>query len=420
VVRVEPQRPTEDLVPHTVSELLEDRLLTVRQELFARPLLEKVIDEQKLYPDIVSKRGLDAAVEQMRKDLEVKVEGDNAFELTYMSTNPEVAAKVANRLPELFAKEATRIRREQATRATEVFKDEVVKLQGSLADWEKKIAQFKVDHMGLLPEQLESNMRSMERLGMALQSKSEELRVAEGRRSELARAGYAADSEAGRLRATEDETQKNLLEARSQWTEDHPEVTRLQREYSATKNKRLAAESQQWVERQEKARAIGIVTQIQGSIADLQKQADAFQKRLDETPRWAHALSIMQRDYEAVKTKYQSVLGREVEAELAQDLEAKGASTQFNVLSPAGVPSAPAKPDRLGGLAIVLLLALAMGVLSGVVLEMRDETIRDPAEIREKLPLPLPVLAVVPLINGRSQQRRVLMPAAHGAHNTVN
>src|SRR3954454_5610967 len=37
VVRVEPQRPAEELVQRTVSEPIEQRLLTVRQELLSRP-----------------------------------------------------------------------------------------------------------------------------------------------------------------------------------------------------------------------------------------------------------------------------------------------------------------------------------------------------------------------------------------------
>ncbi|HEX8700443.1 MAG TPA: Wzz/FepE/Etk N-terminal domain-containing protein, partial [Myxococcaceae bacterium] len=96
VVRVEPQRPGEEMVQRTVSELIEQRLLTVRQELMARPVLQKAIEEMNLYPDIVSKKGMETAVNQMRKDLTIRVEGENAFELTYVNRDPNVAAQVAN------------------------------------------------------------------------------------------------------------------------------------------------------------------------------------------------------------------------------------------------------------------------------------------------------------------------------------
>lgn len=409
VVRVEPQRPGEEMVQRTVSELIEQRLLTVRQELMARPVLQKAIEEMNLYPELVSKKGMEAAVSQMRKDLSVKVEGENAFELTYANHDPQVAAQVANRLPALFAEETLKLRQAQASRATQLFTEEMDSLAKSVSTWERRIAQFKVDHMGELPEQMEMNMRALERISHDLQTKSEELRVAENRRSDLARARNAADSEAGRLEAAENGLTRSLVAARTQWTEDHPEVKRLQSELENMTSKRKDAEGRLVAERQERARAADLISAIQAEIAGMHKQAETFQKRLENTPRWAHELGVMNRDYEIARTKYQSVVSRKVEAELAEELEAKTSKSLFNVISPAGVPGVPARPDRFGGLMISLLIALGVGVLTGVIIEMRDDSIRDGHEVRERLTLP--VLAVVPNMQGKTE-KRVLMPSS--------
>lgn len=407
VVRVEPQRPSEEMVQHTVSELIEQRLLTVRQELMARPVLEKAIQEMNLYPDIVSEKGIESAVVQMRKDLTVKVEGENAFELTYSNRDPHVASQVANRLPAIFADETLKLRQAQASRATQLFAEEMDALSKSVSTWERRIAQFKVDHLGELPEQLEMNMRGLERVSHELQTKSEELRAAEARRSDLARARNAADSDAGRLEAAENGLTRELVAARTTWTEDHPEVKRLQNELAAMSDKRKDAEGRMFAERQERVRAAELITGIQGDIKGLQNQAETFQRRLDSTPRWAQELAVMNRDYEIARTKYQSVVSRKVEAEIAEELEAKSSKSLFNVISPAGVPAIPARPDRFGGMLISLLVALGAGVLTGVVLEMRDDSIRDGHELRERLTLP--VLAVVPNMQGKTE-KRVLMP----------
>ena len=37
-------------------------------------------------------------------------------------------------------------------------------LPRAVSTWEQQIAQFKVDHLGELPEQLEMNMRGLERI----------------------------------------------------------------------------------------------------------------------------------------------------------------------------------------------------------------------------------------------------------------
>jgi len=415
VIRVQPQRPSAELVQHTVSELIEQRLLTVRQELLARPVLQAAIQEMNLYPDIVSKRGMDTAVEEMRRHIDVKVEGETAFELTFGYTDPETAAKVANRLPEIYAAETVKVREAQAARATSLFVDEMGALKKQVSDWERKIAQFKVDHMGELPEQLEVNMRALERIGGQLNTKSEELRVAEGRRSDLARAHYAVDSEAGRMLARENALTEELVNARSHWTPDHPEVRRLEGELASMTNQRKDAESRMFAERQEKLRVTGLIGSIEADINDLHKQAEAIQARLDHTPRWAHELAVLQTDYDATKTKYASVMSRKVEAEIAQELESRGAKDMFHVVSSAAAPTVPSKPDRFAGTLIAFLVALAIGVLTGVILEMRDDSIRDLSEVKQRLPIP--VLAVVPNLSGGKTEKRVLLPA--GGRNTV-
>jgi len=414
VVRVESQRPDPLLVQKSVPEYIEQRLADVRSELLGRPVLQKVIDEYGLYPDLVKKKGMDAAVERMRGDLDVKVDGESAFEITYSASNPDLAKKVANRLPEIYAADTLKLRRDQAARATQLFSDEITELKGQLNGWEQKIAQFKVDHLGELPEQLEMNMRGLERIGALLETKSEELRIADARRSTLALSHDAADTEVGRLKAAEDGLAQQLTVARNQYTEDYPGVKRLESDLAATKRQRITAQASQVAERQERARALQTMKEARQEIQELHQKADAYQKRLDQTPKWALALGGLQRDFDIVKTKYDSVVSRKVEAEIAQELEARNAMTMFNVISPAERPMAPAKPDRFGAAMIVLLVALALGLLTAVMLEMRDDSLRDVQEVKGRLPLQ--VLAVVPRIQGKTE-KRVLMPASN--RNTV-
>jgi uncharacterized protein involved in exopolysaccharide biosynthesis len=151
-----------------------------------------------------------------------------------------------------------------------------------------------------------------------------------------------------------------------------------------------------------------VIASIEERIQGLNTEAEAFQARLNNTPKWAQELGMMSRDYEATRTKYESVLSRKVEAELAQELELRAAHDLFRVISTATIPVTPAKPDRMGGFLLSFLIALALGILVGVLAEMRDESIRDPTEVRERLPIP--VLAVVPQLGGGKTERRVLAP----------
>jgi polysaccharide biosynthesis transport protein len=405
-IRLEPHHPIADMVPPTISEAPERRVVTIRQELLARPVLQRAIEELGLYRDIVEEEGMDAAIERMRRDISVKLEGDAAFEFTYAADEPNVAAHVANRLPQIFAEEAVKNRQAMAARTTRLFEDEVIKLRNALAEWEKKIAQFKVEHLGELPEQLELNMRGLERVSSAIQGATEELRAAEVRRGDILRAHHAGDSEAGRLQAQAMEAQRALIAAKAQWTADHPEVQKLARELSDVRMRLRDAEGRMEEERKERARMNNVIAGIEERIQGLHNQAETYQRRLENTPKWAHELGIMSRDYEAARAKYESVLSRKVEAEMAQELEARAAHDVFRVISAATLPTKPARPDRMGGFLLSFLIALALGILAGVLREMRDDSIRDATDMKERLPIT--VLAVVPQFGGKVE--RVLMP----------
>ena len=94
----------------------------------------------------------------------------------------------------------------------------------------------------------------------------------------------------------------------------------------------------------------------------------------------------MKRDYEIARTKYQSVVSRKVEAEIAQELEAKSAKSLFNVISPAGRACRPGPAGPLRRPAHRRSWSpWPLGVLTGVVLEMRDDSLRDGHELRERL-----------------------------------
>ena len=185
-------------------------------------------------------------------------------------------------------------------------------------------------------------------------------------------------------------------------------MVRLTRELKAAQGRVNEADARLGLQREERSRAGREVAGMQRDIDGLQKEIQTYQARLDQTPRWAAELAGLEREYDIAKAKYQSVLGRKVEAEIAQDVEARNAPRLFSLVSPAAPPVVPSKPDRFGGLMVVLVAALGAGVLSGVMLELRDESIHDERQLRGELPLP--VLAIVPALNGRTE-RRVLLPA---------
>jgi len=421
VVRIEPQQTDGQLVQRTVGDI-EPRLTSLRQAMLGGPVLGRVVDHLHLWPELVARKGKEAAIEQLREDIEVKPTW-NAFELTVSAGDPRKAAEVANLVPTVFAQLTNETRAAQAADATRVFDVQVKELQDAVNAWQQKIIAFKVAHVGELPEQMEANMRQLDRLSSELRARTEQLHAADARRGDLVLMRNGGDTEVGRAQAVVDQLEQQLAAAKTQYTDDHPEVVRLTRELKAARGRVHEADARLGVQREERARASREVGGLQRDVAAIQKEMQLYQARLDQTPRWAAELTGLEREYDIARTKYQSVLGRKVEAEIAQDLEARNAPRLFSLISPAAVPVAPSKPDRFGGLMVVLVVALGAGVFSGVMLELRDDSIHDERQLRGELPLP--VLAIVPALNGRTE-RRVLLPAtplrssSRPATDTVN
>ena len=403
VVQVEPYRPVVELVQPSVTQFIEERLRTGAQELLSRPLLEKAIVRLDLFPKTRARKGMDAAVSELRAMLDVLVEGERAFELVVEGDDPKRVADIANLLPTLYSEQVLAVRAAQAEAIARLFEDELDRVGTRVYELEAQIAAFKLAHLGELPEQAESNMRGLERIMGLMTSRTDSRRELQRRVSELHTGRSDTESELGRLHRRGLDLERDLTAARSQWTAGHPEVERLEREVEAIRGRMAGAEASAQQMNSERGFLNAQLATLNAELKGLDKEAELYRGRLDRTPRWAQALSVLDRDYGLMRTKYQSLLSRKVEAEVAQQLEVRARAGMFRVLSPASVPRAPHKPDRAAGVALVVLAALGLSVLAGVFRELQDDSLRRIEHARE---LEMAVLALVPHIPaGRAKDR---------------
>src|SRR5256884_1922412 len=162
LVMVEPLHPHPDLVIPIISRTLDERVKSVRSQVYARQLMATAIEELTLYPKTREKEGMDGAVEALRNDTEVHGEGDDAFTITVRSRDPVLAAKTANRLAELFIEGNLQVRAAQVARTRDVISQQLAQMRGELSKVERRVADYKAAHADTLPELNESRMRERE------------------------------------------------------------------------------------------------------------------------------------------------------------------------------------------------------------------------------------------------------------------
>jgi polysaccharide chain length determinant protein (PEP-CTERM system associated) len=185
LILVQPQRVPQDYIRSTITTPVTERLTTIRQEILNRTSLEKVIHEFDLYPEERETLSMEEVIELARKKINISVHGrsgaQTTFSVDFEGNDPVKVMNVTNKLAELFIQENLRAREIQAAGTSDFLSSELNLMEERLKGKEKALREFKEKNMGQLPQQLDANLRILERLQQQLQMTSEAIKVSDER-----------------------------------------------------------------------------------------------------------------------------------------------------------------------------------------------------------------------------------------------
>ena len=125
-VLVEHPGTTEGVGKSLIAGELETRLQTIGQEVLSQARLTALMDRFDLYPELRAHGAHAAAVERLRRDIQVKLTKAEpgagrpttvAFSIMFRWRHPETVARVANALAAFYVEENGKIRERQASAA---------------------------------------------------------------------------------------------------------------------------------------------------------------------------------------------------------------------------------------------------------------------------------------------------------------
>ena len=129
-------------------------------------------------------------------------------------------------------------------------------------------------------------------------------------------------------------------------------------------------------------------------------------------PRTEQEYQKLARDYETTQELYRSLLTRQAQAEVAENMEQRQKGEQFRVIEPALASEKPTAPDRPRLIGLGLVLALALAVAAVVVAEQLDTSFHSVDDLRNHARAP--VLASIPQVltaaSLRARRRRLGPP----------
>jgi polysaccharide chain length determinant protein (PEP-CTERM system associated) len=435
VIRFTPPRVPATLVGSTVTQprYLRERIQSIIQEFLSTTQLEKTIQEFKRHPSNPT-AALEGSIGDLRKSITVESRREpNVFELSFESKNPETAKQVTNQLASLFIEKNLRVREHQAEETKSFINAEAERLRKELEEQETVVNRYKAANRFELPEQLDSNLRSLEQLRRELEANNLRLAALQERKGVLQKqtvesdiremdvlpAGFSAGQGQGATQIVQIQMKKKELETLLQrYSSKHPDVVRLQKEIqmleSASTHGNPASSTEP-----SSVNPLKRVLQTQIADIDLEIQAlrsqsertrsqiNVLQTRIDNTPVRAIELSKISRGYEITLRKYQDLLAKGLESELSENVEKQQKGEQFEIVEPANFPVKPVRPNRL----LIVLAGLVGGLVGGIglafLLETLDTSFKKSDEIDAFVNVPL--LATIPAVLTRGsvlEQRR--------------
>jgi len=420
LILVQSQEIPQNYVQSTIRVGMEERVSTIAQEVLSRSNLENIIKEMNLFNQ-QRKKGvsMDLLVSNLRNriTIDTKVAGrgqTSAFSISFKGTNPKEVADVTNTLASSFIESNLKLRARQASETTLFLQSQLDELKTILLQQEAKVQEYRNRYIGGLPDQLQSNISTLNGLQMRLESIQTSLTQAMNRR--LTIQNQLSQAEAGTPGTTSQRGQRisnlsaQLEEMKAKYTPEYPEIRRLQ-EQIAELQKQTDKTPTKYVDpnvadlRTQLRSANVEVETLQRDADRVKAQIDGYQSRVEGTPKREQELTVITRDYNITQQNYQRLLDRIYEAKRSEDMEKRQQGEQFRVLDYAKPPQIPVSPNPRKIALVFLALGIGTGAGIIILLEMLDTTIKGIKQL-EELSGNIPCIAAIPLALTTEDKRK--------------
>lgn len=222
-----------------------------------------------------------------------------------------------------------------------------------------------------------------------------------------------------------------------QYSDKHPDVVKLQKEITALQQALVDAKQHEYsnvAAEPDNPAYITLKTQIEAANSDMKsldlsrsqliKKIDDLRQNLRQAPLIEKEYLDMLQDLENTHNRYRGVDAREMEAQIAQQLELQKKGERFTLIEPPQEPLEAHSPNRMVILILGFVLAIAGGFGSAAMAEVLDSSIHNERAITHILGVA--PLATIPYMESQKEsedrkkrQRAMLLIGLIGSIATV-
>jgi len=357
------------------------------------------------------------------------------FVVSYTASDPRNAQRICEALTSKIIDKNLKFIQDNAKGTVDVLSEGLENAKRNLDDMDAKVAAFKKQYVGQLPEDAENNLKILMGLNSQLEANTQTLNRAQQDKayteSMLAQQlGAWKSSQASTnpqtLEKQLSDMQSQLLQLQARYTDDHPDVIKAKADIAEVKkklaevNKATANTTDADLEKgsaQEPPELRQLRLQIHqyndlvaAATRDqkrLQQEITQYQGRVSLSPAVEQQYEQLTRDSATAKKTYEELLADKSKADLTANMTNQAQGERMHEIQPASLPESPSFPNRLifagGGFGA----GLALGIVLAMWLEFRDKSIRTEADAEAALELPM--LVAVPWVGVTEEQSKGLL-----------
>jgi len=387
----------------TVSTDPQQQVSVMLNTLLARPNLEQVVHLTDPNASSLSSADMAKAVENLQDNISIKpLATKNLFQLAYTDKNPDRGLNVSQTLLSIFVDSNIGTKRHDLEGAQSFLDTKVNEYEGLVRQAEQRRAAFRQANLDVL-----SSTISPEAARTQVETARQELGGAEARLSSLrgqlasipkiifidgpgplilssSSGNSPTTGRGGSLFQRLAEAKQALIELKSKYTDDFPDVIAEKREVQQLQSELAATPPAGSQGTGDQSIPNPIYTQTQNKLSDAMTEVALQSHRLSDAEanmdkakqQSARTIDVntqfanLDRDYDLVHKTYQDLLTRRESAKLSQSVNDEQSSINVRIVEPPKKAPFPVAPNRPLFNSIVFLAGLVAGIASAIGLSM--------------------------------------------------
>lgn len=404
---VQSQELSTDLVRAPTPGAIEQRIARIRERVLSRGDLIQLIEQNNLYAEERRSQPLSEVVEKMRDSTIVGAVANDlgtaggpadtiAIEMSFDYPSPAQAQLVLQSFVNSFLSQDNEDISDQARLSVRFLEDQANKLRSQITALENQLTSLKARNGAALAT---SNAPPMVDLG----SYSTQIASLESQnRQLLAQASRPAQKDP-QLAAAE----ANLAAAEALYNESHPDVRAARERLRAVQQMvRVSPQSDDAaLVRSQIAANNSAIASLQAARSQAMARASASMAGSARAPAILEEAMQLENQASGLREQYRSVSEDLLKAQNSARLANEQRAERLSLVEPPSLPDQPYSPNRPLLIAGGAIAGLLLGLLLAFAVEFIRRPLRSPTQLEN---LGLPVLGVVPLLEGRLQKKKGL------------